>query len=451
MMRPSFIALALLVAGLFSAPSIAAAGENQDEATMTLERGIEHYLHLDFPMRRLTVGDSKMLDVSVVDGSNLRILGLASGRTNFSVWREGASTPVTYRVIVSENLSALTEQLAKIGSAESARLSEVDGKIVLEGKFGDRAARDDAKALAKFVTGKDVLDLSDVVAQESVQVEVEVVSVSRTALRSFGINFAKLDHGISVASTAPNTLQSFALNPNGNSRLDVNATAPIASAFNLLLGSPQYNALAVISALEGSNFAQTLAQPTLVVRSGEKAQFLVGGEIPIPVPQGNATSSITIEYKRFGVSLYIEPTILKGRRVALRIKPVVSELDFTNAIALQGYTVPAIKTRETETTVEVVENEPFIIAGLMFDSGGTIHEKVPYLGDIPVLGKFFQRARETHDEQELVVAVTPRLVTSASQSQIQRARVRSDLMHIGPNEPALAGNAPAPGGAGSRP
>lgn len=447
-MRARAIAVLLLVVALFSASPIAADERGQGE-TITLERGIEQYLHLDFPLRRLTIGDTKIVDVSPLDGSNLRLLGLTSGRTNFSVWPEGSAAPRTYTVVVSENLSALGERLAKAGGVDSVRLSEVDGKIVLEGKFGDSTAKDDAKALAKFVTGKDVLDLSDVADQESVQVEVEVVAVSRTALRSFGINFAKLDHSFSAASTAPNTLQSFALNPSGNTRLDINATAPIASAFNLLLGSPQYNALAVISALEGSNFAQTLAQPTLVVRSGEKAQFLVGGEIPIPVPQGNITNSITIEYKRFGVSLNVEPTILKGRRISLRIKPVVSELDFTNAIALQGYTVPALKTRETETTVEVPENEPFVIAGLMYDAGGAIYEKVPYLGDIPVLGKFFQRARETHDEQELVVAVTPRLVTATNQNQVQRAHIRNDLMRIGPAEPPLAGNAPAAAAKGS--
>ena len=116
--------------------------------------------------------------------------------------------------------------------------------------------------------------------------------------------------------------------------------------------------------------------------------------------------------------------ILKDRRIALKVRPEVSELDFSNAIAIQGFAIPAIKTRETETTVEVAENEPFIIAGLMFDSGSTINEKVPYLGDIPILGKLFQRTRETHEAQELVIVVTPRLVTSATQDQSQRERLR---------------------------
>jgi pilus assembly protein CpaC len=199
--------------------------------------------------------------------------------------------------------------------------------------------------------------------------------------------------------------------------------------------------LGIISALESSNFAQTLARPRLVVKSGEKANFLVGGEIPIPVPQGTTTTIITIQYKRFGISLDIEPTILKNRRIALKVRPEVSELDFANAIALQGYSIPAIRTRQTETTIELNENEPFIISGLMFDGGSSIIEKTPYLADIPVLGKLFQRARETHEEQELVVSVTPRLIAAAGQDQSQRAKIRNDMMQIFPAGPTLSGNA----------
>lgn len=401
-----------------------ASGASATGDTIQVERGIETFMHVDFPMRRLSIGDTKIIDVSVVDGSQLRILGLAGGRTNFSLWRDGSATPTTYEVVVSDGISELNTRLSS-GNSQPIRLSDLGGKIVLEGQFDSAVAQKDARDLAKFVTGKDVLDLSGVDVQESVQVEAEIIAVSSTALRGLGVNLARLDRHFSFALTAPNTLQSFALNPGGQERLDVNAASPIADAFNLLLGSPKYNSLAIISALEGSNLAQTLAQPTLVVRSGEKAQFLVGGEIPIPVPQGGTTNAITIEYKRFGVSLYVEPTILKDRRIALKIRPEVSELDFSNAIAVQGFAIPAIRTRETETTVEVPENEPFIIAGLMFDTGSTMTDKVPYLADVPILGLLFQRTRETREAQELVIVVTPRLVTSATQDQSQRDRLRN--------------------------
>ena len=427
-MRRLVFLLTCMIAALLPHLAIGASTEAQ---TLQIERGIETYVQIDFPMRRLSIGDTKVIDVSVVDGSQLRILGLAPGRTNFSLWRDGSNTPTTYDVVVSDGISELTSRLSA-GNSQSIRLSDVGGKIVLEGRFDSAVAQKDARDLAKFVTGKEVLDLSGVNVQESVQVEAEVIAVSSTALRGLGVNLARLDRTFSFSLTAPNTLQSFALNPNGQQRLDVNASTPIGDAFNLLLGSPKYNSLAIISALESSNLAQTLARPTLVVRSGEKAQFLVGGEIPIPVPQGGATNAITIEYKRFGVSLYVEPTILKDRRIALKVRPEVSELDFSNAVAVQGFAIPAIKTRETETTVEVPENEPFIIAGLMFDSGSTMTDKVPYLGDVPILGKLFQRTRETHEAQELVIVVTPRLVTSATQDQSQRYRLQNVLPPLAP-------------------
>jgi pilus assembly protein CpaC len=446
MMRRLAFCLTCMIAALLPHFAI---GASDAENTIQIERGIETFMQVDFPMRRLSIGDTKIIDVSVVDGSQLRILGLAGGRTNFSLWRDGSTTPTTYEVIVSDGISELNTRLSS-GNSQSIRLSDVSGKMVLEGQFDSAVAQKDARDLAKFVTGKDVLDLSGVNVQESVQVEAEIIAVSSTALRGLGVNLARLDRSFSFALTAPNTLQSFALNPNGQERLDVNVGSPIADAFNLLLGSPKYNSLAIISALEGSNLAQTLARPTLVVRSGEKAQFLVGGEIPIPVPQGGVTNAITIEYKRFGVSLYVEPTILKDRRIALKIRPEVSELDFSNAIAVQGFAIPAIKTRETETTVEVPENEPFIIAGLMFDSGSTMTEKVPYLGDVPILGRLFKRTRETHEAQELVIVVTPRLVTSATQDQSQRDRLRGGAtwspprVTDDPRGPAVAGKEGTP-------
>jgi pilus assembly protein CpaC len=340
---------------------------------------------------------------------------------------------------VGDGVAALTDRL-DVSNKNSARISDLGGKIVIEGEFTDALSQSDTRELAKFVTGKDVLDLSDVRTKESVEVEVEIVAVSKTALRGLGINLSRIGNDFSLVSAAPTTLRSFSFLPGESNPFTATTTTPIANAFSLLLAAPEFGALGIISALESNNFAQTLARPKLVVRSGEKANFLVGGEIPVPVPQGTATTVITIDYKRFGISLGIEPVILKNRRVALKVKPEVSELDFTNAIALQGFSIPAIRTRQTETTVELNENEPFIIAGLMFDGGSTINEKAPYLADIPVLGKLFQRARETHEEQELVISVTPRLVTGASQNQSQRANVRNDIMRIYPTAPALTGN-----------
>ena len=306
----------------------------------------------------------------------------------------------------------------------------MDGKLVLNGVFKSSAAQSEARAIAKYAAGGDVLDLSRLATPEVVQVEVEVITVSRSALHELGLNFSALGSGFSVAASPPSTLHSKSFNAGGTSGLAISQSPPFANAFNLLLGSPRYNVLSVISALQNADYAETLARPTLVVRSGEKANFLVGGEVPIPVPQGGTTNAITIQYKQFGVSLSIEPNILSGNRIALKIKPSVSELDYANAVALDGIMVPALRTREAETTVEINAGEPLLLAGLNFESGSATHEDMPFLADIPVIGEFFKRRSETHEDQELVIAVTPYVVTPATQDRSRQKRVEKDYMNL---------------------
>jgi pilus assembly protein CpaC len=332
-------------------------------------------------------------------------------------------------VVVSPNLGALRKALSRDTSLSPAQISLESGRTVLSGIFQDAGSQKRAHDLAVFMTGGDLLDISEVASDKVVQIEVEFAAISKTTLDALGLNFNKFGQKFAMATTAPSTLQSFDF-PTAVG-LSTVAAPPIASAFNLLLASKKYNFLTVISALKSNNLAQTLAEPTLVVRSGEKADFLVGGEIPIPVPQGGGNSNtITIEYKKFGVGLKIEPTILKNRRIALKIAPQVSELDFSNAISIQGFTIPALRTRETETTVEVTENQPLILAGLMYAADSNVDERVPYLSQIPVIGEFFKRSHDTHETQELVVTVTPRLVSPATQDQTLRARVRQGMQNI---------------------
>lgn len=397
---------------------------------ISLQKGIEKFITVQFPIRRLSIGDAKVANVSVIDRATLRVLGLANGETTFSLWRRGSRTPLTYTVVVAPDITALKQRFSEDPELSGAKLSEIDGKIVLGGVFKSSAAQHEARTIAKYIAGRNILDLSQLAAPESVQVDVEVISVSRSALHQLGLNFSKLGSGFSVATSPPSTLQNYSFNANGSSGLELRQSSPFANAFNILLGSPRYNVLAVISALKNADYAETLARPTLVVRSGEKANFLVGGKIPIPVPQGGNTNTITIQYKQFGVSLQVQPTIQNGRRIALKIKPSVSELDYANAVALDGVMVPAFRTRETETTVDVDAGKPLLLAGLNFASGSVTNEKVPFLADIPVVGEFFRRRSETHEDQELIIAVTPHIVTQATQDRSRQIRVEKDYMDL---------------------
>jgi len=164
-----------------------------------------------------------------------------------------------------------------------------------------------------------------------------------------------------------------------------------------------------------------LAEPTLVALSGQSASFLSGGELPIPVPQGLGTTSI--EYKPFGIGLSVTPTVLADDRIVLKVAPEASDLDYANALSLNGVPVPAISTRRADTTVELGDGESFIIGGLVSRSTSSSVNKVPMLGDLPVLGAFFKQTNYQMNEKELVIVVTPHLVKPLARGTDLSARL----------------------------
>jgi pilus assembly protein CpaC len=167
-----------------------------------------------------------------------------------------------------------------------------------------------------------------------------------------------------------------------------------------------------LNLLKQQNLGRVLAEPNLVTVSGQKASFLAGGEYPIPVPQSGVggAATITIEYKKYGVQLEFTPTVLDDKKIAIKVHPIVSELDYTNSITIQSYVVPALLSREMDTQVEVNDGQTFSIAGLLSETSRNVINKFPLLGDIPVLGALFRSTNYQKNETELVALVTPHLV-----------------------------------------
>lgn len=248
--------------------------------------------------------------------------------------------------------------------------------------------------------------------EKIVAVDLQFAAVSSSTLKALGFNFSKLSGSLQGAVVSPSTLNSASF---GGSGLTIDSSVPIQSAFNLFLSAPNRGIGAVLSALSTNGLSQLLAQPTLLVRSGATANFLAGGEYPIPVPQsiaggGGGGSTITIQYKKFGVSLCVRPYVLSENSIVLELRPEVSELDYNNGVQLQGYVVPGIRRRSTETTVELGSGQSFVIAGLNYTNSTVSKDKVPFLGDLPVLGAFFKRQQNQKERQELIIVATPRLV-----------------------------------------
>lgn len=247
-----------------------------------------------------------------------------------------------------------------------------------------------------------------IAGEQVVAVDVQFAAVSSSTLKALGFNFAKLSGDLQGAVISPSSLNKASFASTGST---IDASVPIQNAFNLFLSAPNRGINAVLSALSANGLSELLAQPTLLVRSGEQASFLAGGEIPIPVPQASGGgNAISIQYKEFGVRLSVTPFVLSKDHIVLKLAPEVSELDYASGVQLQGYVVPGLRRRSAETTVELGSGQSFVIAGLSYSSQTVTNDKTPVLGDIPVLGAFFRRQQKQKERQELVIVATPRLV-----------------------------------------
>ncbi|SAL79048.1 type II and III secretion system protein [Caballeronia peredens] len=373
--------------------------------TIKLTTGAQKPLEAGRVFRRVAVGDPAVADVLVLAGNDgVMLVGKAPGATDVMLWERGRHTPRTWHVEVASQASA-----ALVGAATPA-VKVLGNTALVEGSAPTMEAHERAVAAAKGSVGKDgtVIDTSSVAAKSVVQVDVKVVEFSKTVLKEAGFNlFSQNNAGFAFGTFAPSSLSSVTRNADTR-RLEVTGTTPISAAFNLLLNSSTHGLFANLSLLESNNLARVLAQPTLVALSGQSANFLAGGEIPVPVPQALGTT--TISYKPYGVGLTLTPTVLGPHRIALKVAPEASQLDFAHAITIDGVSVPALTTRRAETTVELGDGESFVIGGLVDRETASNVSKVPLLGDLPIIGTFFKTLQYSQSDRELVILVTPHLV-----------------------------------------
>ncbi|MDN7673041.1 type II and III secretion system protein family protein [Burkholderia oklahomensis] len=398
-MKNRLIALAMAFGVLLSFAARAA-----EMGTIELATGAQRQVSVGRNVQRVAVGDPNVADVLVVKGGrgSVLLVAKAAGSTSLMVWERGRDEPAVYTVnVVSGAARALLD-----GGSPSVKA--YGGTAVVSGSAATLDAHARALALGKGMAGKDggVVDASTVGGKNVVQVDVRVVEFSRSVLKQAGLNFFKQNNGFTFGSFAPSGLAS--VTGGATPSMSVSANIPISSAFNLVVGSAARGLFADLSILEANNLARVLAQPTLVALSGQSASFLAGGEIPVPVPQSLGT--ISIDWKPYGVGLTLTPTVLSPRRIALKVAPESSQLDFVHSITINGVTVPALTTRRADTTVELGDGESFVIGGLIDRETTSNVDKVPFLGDLPIIGTFFKHLSYQQNDKELVIIVTPHLV-----------------------------------------
>lgn len=397
---------ALLVFALMGAANAEAA------TPVSVPLGGQKILDLSQSIERVALGNPKVAEVQVISSTQLRVLGHTPGSTDLTVWYSGSDKTGAYRIHVGADTGDLQGALKKDSGLSGVRVVQRGESVALKGQVYSLDDRQRAASMAKTYLGKDVDNQIEVADRRMVAVEIRFAAVSVNTLKALGINFQALGNDFQFASTVPNSVSGFSPPPAGGGNMTVDAGLPLSQAFNLFLSGGTSDFFGIISALDSANLAQLLAEPTLLVRSGEEADFLAGGEVPVPVPQsGSGNGTVTIEYKRFGVQLGVQATVLDDDRIVLKVAPEVSELDYSNAILIQGFRIPALRSRSTRTTIELGDGQSFVLAGLMYSSSTNVEDKVPGLGDLPIIGQFFRTTQNSRERQELIIVATPRLVS----------------------------------------
>jgi len=409
-MTRKFLQIALLAAFALLGGNFASAqaGDVVQGKTVSIETGKAELVQLPGGASTVFVADPDIADVQAPNRNSFLVFGKRAGSTTVYAFVGGQVT--SYPVIVGMPEGDISAAIEKAAPGSKVNVSSAPGGVTLSGEVS--SPRDAAKAQAaakQFVGPKDSVT-NDIAVTGSAQVNLRVMvaEVSRNATKNLGVNWnALLNNGTLavglLTGRAPVTgFGQFIPDPSGN-HLD---------SIGVQYEKGNYNIAGIVDALQDEGLITVLAEPNLTAISGQPANFLAGGEIPVPVSQGLQT--VTIEWKRFGVSIDFTPTVLDEHRIAIRVAPEVSELSDAGAIVLNGYKVPSIAERRADTTVELASGQSFAIAGLFQNNVSNSIQRMPWLGDVPVLGALFRSSAYQRNESELVIIVTPYIVKPVS-------------------------------------
>jgi pilus assembly protein CpaC len=373
-------------------------------------------------IKRISVTDDSVASVKPITPTQILVHGRAPGEVSLLIWDDNERSR-SFDLRVDVDVSACAEEERRVFPEEQITVTPSRAAIVLSGHVTteDVAKRAGELAAAYSKNVVNVLTFGPVGAQE-VLLEVKFAEVDRTALMQLGANLFSTGAGNTIATTttgqyggfgSENITQTTGQNP------PFSASQTVSSVLNLFLFRPDLHAGVVIEALENKSLLQILSEPNLIAVNGKKASFLAGGQFPFPIVQpGAGFTAVTISFKDYGVKLDFTPVIMPNGNIHLTVAPEVSTLDFANALVISGFTVPALSTRKAETEFELVDGQSFVIAGLLDNRVTDVWNKVPGLGDIPILGAFFKSKSMQKSNSELMVLCTVHRISPNSQPPV---------------------------------
>lgn len=378
----------------------------QSGGTLEVTLGKSVVVETEVPITRASLANPAVADAVVLSPRQIYVTGTGVGGTNLTLWQSEEEVYRLYNISVQPDVSELKEQIYQLFPEETGvRVTTSREHIAVSGTVSSAPRLSHVLSVAEAYAPGKVVNLLQVGGVQQVMLEVRVAEMNRELVRRLGINVGyanEAGQGFVTTIGELGATVAEAATTGGYGLVPVAANALV----RFSQGGDQWTVL--LDALKENGLAKILAEPTLVALSGQEANFLAGGEFPIPVPQGFGTVSIT--YKKFGVGLSFTPVVLGGNVISIKVAPEVSELDFTNAVVLNGFLIPAITTRRAATVLELRDGQSFAVAGLIRSSVREKLSKYPMLGELPILGSLFRSSQFLRNETELIILVTPRLV-----------------------------------------
>ncbi len=399
--------------------------------SMIIIVGESELIKTQLPTIRVSVTDPKVADVTVLTPYQVILQGSKVGSTDLIIWSDDENNIQRWKVRIVLDVASYKKKLAELFPHSLLEVSQSGETLIVNGLL--RSANQ-AVQLHDYLdkSGVTYVDMTSIAGVQQVQLQVRVAEVSRVAFRTLGINstYAGTDvfGAVTVAASGGTPLLS---------EIDIgpgSASSTVSSAVTLLAGIPNADLVLFLQALAENQYLKLLANPTLVALSGEEASFLAGGEFPIPVVQGadsGGGTSISVEYREFGVRLKFRPTVLGDGTIRLHVAPEVSDLSDVGSVIIEGFSIPSLLTRKAETTLELKSGQTFVMAGLIKNNIEAIRSRVPGIGDLPILGPLFRSVRFKRSETELVVLVTASLVEPLSLAQVPPL---PGFLHSDPND-----------------
>ena len=403
---PAFLAVA--AAGILAAGG-ALAQSSAEELRLTVGKSVV----IDYPadIRQISTSSPDVVDASPVTTREILLHGKGLGSATMVVWSKTGQRTF-YSINVDLNLEPLRRLIKETFPSESVTVRSSRDEIALTGRVSSQLVADRVVAMAASFS-KTVVNNLEIAAppvERQILLRVKFADLDRNMSEKYGVNIVSTGAtntigGVTVGGGPTlTTIQPNAPGQTSNSA----ASFSISNALNIFAFRPDLNLAAFIQALQSENILQILAEPNLVTTNGQEANFLVGGEFPVPILQGGSNAgAVTIQFREYGIRMLFTPVITANNTIKLRLRQEVSTIDLANAVTFNGFTIPALATRRAETNVELSDGQSFIVAGLIDNRENDSFSRIPGIGSLPILGNLFKQRTVTKSREELVMLVTP--------------------------------------------